>query len=800
MQNAGTTCITEDSEGRIWVGTMSNGFFNLNKETGQLKLFSREEGLPSNTVYGIVEGKKGELWLSTNNGLCSFNIENTSFKHYNQSNNLPHDQYNFASFYKDDEGTIYFGSIFGLAYFNPEQLTSNTNRPTVYLDQLKLFNKTINPTPDGTLTQPLDYTKQLTFLHKQNVITFAFSAIDLYSEGNNNFSYKLVGFDQDWNNIGSLKQATYTNLPFGHYTFLLKASNNDQLPSINIKELHIEILPPWYLKKVAFVLYFVTLALIMLMYLRFLQIRQNEKTPIQLEPLKKEKIKENKLKTQLTLIIASKDRLIQEVYSPEKNEKAYKLIKKNATRLHNLIDQLMSFRKIETTHEKLKLKKGDIVLFFKDTFDAFALLCEQKNINYRFTSEVTEFEAFFDADKFEKILTNILTNAIKHCEEMDIITLSVEVSMPSTNENPILTIKLSDTGAGIPPNVLTHIFEPFFTGSHSQSSYKGSGVGLALVKSLVAFMNGTIHINSEVGEGTTLQISIPLVVSNEILNVENIDGNKNLTIQKELIFDEEYNASSPIDDSSFTILIAEDNNDLLQFLSDYFSSKHYNVIIAENGAIAYEKANLTPPDLILSDVVMPEMDGIELCSKIKNSLNTSHIPVILLTAKDNVQNKLEALKTGADLYLNKPFNLNEVEILISNLLNSRNKLKKQFLATGNIHIESNSFIKKDKEFIHKLTKIVTDNIDNTEFDVTTFTREAGVSRSVLHVKLKKIANLSTSEFVKSIRIRRAAELLKQTELTISEISYQVGFSDPNYFSRSFKDVYDCTPSQFRSNL
>nr|WP_321408458.1 two-component regulator propeller domain-containing protein [uncultured Carboxylicivirga sp.] len=814
VQKPGIISICEDANGTIWAGTLNNGLLRLNQDSAQFEIFDSSNGLPNNTVYGIVE-YKNNLWLSTNNGIARFDIETHSINTYNLSHNLSHNQFNFKSYYKNQENFIFFGSIYGVTYFHPDSIATNLNTPIPYLSNFKLFNNIIRPQEGKILEKQIEYTEQVTLNFNQNVITFEFSTIDFFSKGSNSFAYQLVGFDKDWNYIGNQKNATYTNLPHGEYTFNVKASNNDNTWSTNYATIKVIVRPPIYLTIYALISYFIIMIGLLLLYSYFVKLRNKEKAAIAIERMEKEKIKElnqhklnfftnisHELKTPLTLIIANIDKMVNDINPALKNNKALLIIKKHATRLHILIEQLIEFRKVENSHLDLQLKKGDIIIYLKDTFEAFITLFNKKNINHQFITSTASFECYFDADKLEKICTNLLSNSIKNSDDMSMISLSIDIITNHLHKKT-MHLRFEDTGYGIPSNIVDKVFDPFFHNSHDNQLLTSTGIGLSYVKTLVNFLKGELQLKSTEGEGTTIDLYLPLIThTTEDYRGEQIEGNKKISINQSVILDDLQDNTFATEDitneNKWKIMIVEDNIDLLTFLKDHFS-ENYNVIWAENGKAALRKALKELPDLIISDIIMPEMDGMALCKEIKNEISTSHIPVILLTAKANMNNKLEALQLGADLYLPKPFNLKEVDILISNLIQSRNRLKEHFISKGNIDQFENHLNNKDQNFISKLTQIVIDNMDNPNFDVTQFTKEAGISRSLLHIKLKKIVNLSTSEFVKTIKINKASELLLQSDLTVSEIAYKTGYNDVSYFGRIFKEIKGESPTSYKAN-
>lgn len=809
--NQGTTCALEDSKGNMWFGTLNRGVIRLNRSDNTFTVYNKSQGLPNDCVYGILEDDHGNLWISTNKGLSKFDPAGKKFTNYNISHGLPDNQFNFRSAFKDRNGWMYFGSINGLCYFHPDSLTENGITPTTYFTDLKLFNKSVPVGPGGILESDIDDTREIVLSHSDNVFTVEFGSINYYSSGDNRYAYYLDGFEKDWNFVSGKNSATYTNLSPGEYTLKVKSANNDGIWSGNVKELTITVQPPFWLTKWAMLLYGVFVVALFFAYRAFLRYRNREKMAIQLSRMEREKLQEinqhklnfftyisHEFKTPLTLMMVSIDKFLQDRSLNEEQAEGYRSIKGSAKRLHSLVDQLMDFRKIEADHAQLSYAKGDIVMFLRDTFMAFAPLFNKKHICFYFNSDVTSFHTFFDADKLEKIVTNLVSNAAKYTTENGVIEMETSVKVSKEGSFDTLKMSFHDSGVGIEPTELKNAFLPFYQTAHARKSGSGTGIGLALVKSLVDFQNGTIELDSKQQAGTQVTVTLPLPRYIDHEKVVVLHGNKTIDLEHVLPGNasagqhEQTNSAS----QEYQLMIVEDSEELSSFLEDHFDEK-YKIVKASNGVIALDKIKRSAPDVIISDVMMPEMDGIELCKAVKDDINTSHIPVIMLTAKTTPESRLDGLNYGADAYITKPFSLKELELVIKNLLKTRDKLRAHFLKFGQVKDAETTFTNRDQGFILKLTDIVEKHLDDSEFSITRFAKEAGVSRTLLHLKLKKVVNLSASEFIRNIRLQKAAMLLKTTDHSIGEIAYKVGYSDSNYFSRSFKEKYQVNPSDFK---
>ncbi|MCG8697356.1 MAG: response regulator [Bacteroidales bacterium] len=808
-----------DHHNNLWLGTLEGGIIKYQVESGEFTNYTTMHGLPDNNVYSIVEDDNNYLWLSTNKGISRFDPVKIEFTNYTENDGLIGNQFNFKSGFKDSDGTIYFGAVNGLTYFNPNNIQLNRYKPLIHFTDFKLFNHSVPIKKNGVLTKHINYVDKIELKHKFNVFSIDFIALNYFTEGNNQYSYYLDGFEETWNNVGNKTSATYTNLSPGSYTFKLKAANNDGIYS-NEKNLIIKVLPPFWLSIWGYLLYALVLAAVIALYIRYVNLRQQEKLKIEMARVEKEKVEElnrhrlnfftfisHEFKTPLTLILATLEHFLYFEEASPIFKKYGTSIRKNALRLLFLINQLMEFRKIESDHAAVKLRNGDIIKYIKNIFESFRPLFENKEIEGWFNSNVETYVTWFDPDKYEKILTNLVSNSYKSFEldgriSLDIAIEPVTANNYSNQDSSQLVIKLSDNGKGLSEEMQQKIFEPFF--SDSKVTKASSGIGLALVNGLIKVLHGSIHVKSEVDKGSTFTITIPMIdnpdnkhkLSDDVIDYNAMLEVDNSFLENDIHDAHETQADKILENSQQEILLVEDNQELLNFLKYHFI-KNYKVTLAENGTEALEKIEKSHPDIVISDVMMPKMDGVSLCNHIKSTFETSHIPVVLLTAKTSVEAKLEGLDKGADMYINKPFNLKELELHIRNILSARNNLKTHLMQFGSFNEKVTNLTNKDQKFIENLTKIIHNNLDNGKLDVNMFASEAGVSRTLLHIKLKKITGLSTTEFIKTIRLGEARKMLIEDGYSVSEVAYKVGFNDPTYFSRSFKKMFDISPSEAR---
>ncbi len=797
----------EDSLGQLWFCTYSGGLFKWNPDTQSFLNIGKEQGLANNTVYGILEAKNG-YFISTNAGLDFYDGKLSDFTHYTISDGLSSNQFNYNSSYKDNDGWMYFGSVNGVTYFHPDSLKLRNTAVGLHFTGLKIFNEDVAISEKSVLKKHINKLDTLTLKHNENAITIEFTEIDHIAEGDNSYAYYLEGYESDWIYGGENRSAKYTNLPHGEYIFHLKSQNNASAGSrLGNKKLFIQILPPFWLTNWAYAIYVFLFLCIVYSSYRFLRFIQNKNLALQLERLEKEKMQEinhhklnfftfisHEFKTPLTLIIAAIEELSVNI-SLSGDHYSFFSIKQNAKKLHHLVQQLIKFRKVEADHERLELSKGDVVLFLSDTFYAFNPLFNHKKLTASFSSNTKESTSYFDAEKLETIVSNLLSNAIKNTKPLGKIEMKICISKNSD----YIKITISDTGKGLSDYDRKNLFIPFE--SQSKKDKTGSGIGLALVKSLVVFLEGTINFDSIPEKGSVFSVNLPLHQNpRELSDIVQIDGNKSMDVPSDLIISNEIYDNSipqyiktPEGNKNFSMLIVEDNRELITFLHKHFSTA-YKVMMAKNGKDALAKMQKIKPDIILSDIRMPSMDGFTLCKIVKQSEKTSHIPFLMLTGQSDEKDKLNGLEFGANAVIDKPFNIKELDLLVKNLLASNNNLQERFssiLQKKSDQIPKNN---KDREFLLKITDLVEAHYENPDFSTGKLSELVGISRSLLHVKMTELTGKSTSKFIKNIRMEKASVLL-QEGYSVSEVAFMVGY-EPSYFSRAFKKHFKTPPSKY----
>ena len=803
-----TNCIYEASNGIIWVGTRE-GFYCFNEKDKQIKRYNTTNGLPNNVVYGILEDSFGRLWLSTNRGISCFNPETEKFRNFTESDGLQSNQFNTASYCRTSVGQMYFGGINGITTFRPELLLDNPYTPPVVITKLQLFNKVVRPDDEtGILTKNISETKSITLKSWQTAFSIEFVVSNYISGQHNTFAYKLEGYDKEWYYLTDSRTVSYSNLPQGTYQFLVKAANSDGKWNPIPTALEIIVLPIWYKTWWALLIFFATFAGFITFVFRFFWMRKSMEAQLEIERRDKEHQEEinqmkmrffinisHELRTPLTLILTPLQEIINKI-SDRWTRNQLEYIQRNANRLLHLVNQLMDYRRAELGVFELKAKKGNAHQLIQDNFLFYDKLARHKKITYTLHSELEDKEVLFDANYLELIVNNLLSNAFKYTESGQSITVTLK------EENGWLLLQVSDTGIGIPINKQGKIFERFY---QIESEHVGSGIGLSLVQRLVELHHGRIELDSEEGKGSTFSVYLPQdintyksseLASNDTLNEE---GQVYSTNSKEMYFiDTEKVENETIeagDKKRGTILIVEDNNEIRHYLSSGLAEL-FNTLEAGNGEEALEKLKDNEVDIIVTDVMMPVMDGIKLCKNVKQNIRTCHIPVIILSAKSEVKDQMEGLQMGADDYIPKPFSLAILTTKIQNMMRTRRRMLERYSKSLEVEPEKITFNAMDEALLKRAVAIVEKNMDNIEFSTDEFAREMNMSRSNLHLKLKAITGESTIDFIRKIRFNEAAKLLKDGRYTIAEVSTMVGFNTPSYFATSFKKYFGCLPTEY----
>lgn len=817
FSNKHINCIYESNDGYFWIATRY-GLYRFDEKTNETIHYTTSQGLAGNVVHGILEDDHGKLWISTDNGLSYLQPNTEKFRNYTVIDGLQSNQFTDNAFCRTSDGQMYFGGVNGITYFHPTQLVDNPYTPSVIINQLNLFNKTVRPGDNtGILEKDISNTQCITLTAKQKMFSLQFVVPNYISGKHNTFAYTLKGYDDEWYHT-THRTVSYSNLPQGTYHFLVKAANNDGKWNENPTELKIIILPVWYKTWWALLIFIIIGIAIVITISRFFWTRKMMAAQIEFERKDKERQKEvnemklrffinmaHELRTPLTLILDPVQEMRTRI-SDKWMQKQLEYIWQNTSRLLHLVNQLMDYRKAELGMFVMKAYPNNVHDIVERIFISYKQAAQRKNIQYKFLSEVEEKNILCDPYYIELIANNLLSNAFKHTAEGQSIT----VLLKETDNNLLLQVK--DTGDGIPKGKQDRIFERFYQVDNSNS---GSGIGLSLVKQLVELHHGRIELLSEKGKGSTFSVYLP--DTPETYRQEELANDESQ--QQEIKQSDKFSDSTYIDDSyshvdnnsdeegddeaqeyraKGYILIVEDNQDILHYLKDGLKQT-YNIIEANNGAEAIEIIDAQEIDLIITDVMMPVMDGLQLCKYVKQNVQTSHIPVIILSAKGELNEQMDGLRVGADDYIPKPFSLSVVKMKIQNQFRTRHRIIKHYSQSLEFEPEEMSLNPVDEEFLRKAKEVIERHIDDQEFSTETFAQEMLMSRSGLHLKMKALTGESTYEFIRKIRFNKACKLLREGGYTIAEISNMTGFNTPSYFSTSFKKYFGYMPTEYAKN-
>jgi len=803
-----------DAKGRMWIGTEGGGLIRYNYKTDNFITYSEKDGLPNNVIYSIKDDKAGFIWFTTNSGLVRLNPDKWNIKVYKKSDGLQSNQFNYKSGLKTSDGKLYFGGINGINCFYPDSFIFNRDVPPVVFTNFQLFNKDAGIAVKGSpLSQSIRFTHKITLSHKQSILNFEFIALSYIAPNKNQYAYKLEHFDPQWNLIGNEHKVSYTNLPSGEYTLRIKASNNDGIWNDTGASIHIRVLPPWWKSIYAYVFYLITLVISIVAFQRYLIKRAEKKHKLNIDRIKEQKEREtyqskidfftniaHEIRTPLTLISGPLERLVHSDDGSTEIKEEYSLMRKNVNWLLKLVNQLLDFRKIENGHYKLNPYNANMTELLNTIFFRFTPLARQNSIKFIFNHDGDEAYFYFDSEVIIKIVSNLLSNAFKFAKS------EIELSLKIIKEEGIcstIEIRVKDDGIGIPPEKLGKIFLPFYQINNPERGKMpafGTGLGLTFSKSLADLHKGSLYVTSRMGRGSEFILEIPAIPSIQMDETENDTpsglGNNIIEsyVESELVSNKPISQTFPSHDVP-DVLIVEDNEDLCNFLLNSLKNE-FSITLAPNGIDALEIIKANSFDLVVSDIMMPEMDGITLCSILKKDIRTSHIPVILLTAKTNLTSKIEGLEQGADAYIDKPFVFEYLKAQMINLIDNRVRLKALFARQPYVDTTILSYTKADELFMERTREIIYAHIDDYNFSVDELASLLNMSRSGLHKKLKAISGYSPVDFVRVIRLKRAAEILATGTKRVNEVCLAVGFNTPSYFSKCFQRQFGVLPKDF----
>ena len=820
LSNNDILCLKNDAKNRLWIGTS----FGLNllqdlKSDGSalFKSYTVKDGLPNNTIHGIISDNKSNLWISTNFGLSNFILEESKFINYTKNEGLQNNEFSDGAFYQDPKSNyIYMGGIKGFNYFLPQKIKESAIVPDLLIDKISGQNQA-KPYYQGLVIHPNSKRYPSIVLdHNQNFFDIELAALTYINSEKCQYAYQLENFDKDWNNINNRRIISFTNVPQGNYSLWIKWTNSDGVWSKPVHTIDIKIKPVYWQSNLALIVYFILFFLFVLFVLSYYKKRQSLSQNI-LFRKREEELHENRLtfftnvahefQTPLTLIVGPVQKLSETENLSDKNQKFIQMIQRNSSRLLFLTQQLLEFRKAEYDYLEVSVKEFDLVNLIEQIAELFDEWALEKNIEYKLEIP-TQLFGWFDKDKIEKIVFNLMSNAFKYTPINGKIELKISIENSASKK---ISIAVMNTGKGISKEKLDSLFDRFFlsdTNSNTENDMFRTGIGLAYIKKLVTVLRGEVLVSSIANEQTTFTVVLPC--NKEAYNEKEIDKDVSLVVLSQHlknILEESPNTLDVIPekiasidtliDSRKKILIVEDEKEIHSFLNELLGLK-YKITSAYNGLEALEILKKEMPDLIISDVMMPLMDGIEFCAIIKKEIATCHIPFIMLTAKDSVLQRIEGIESGANSYIPKPFHPDHLLIRIQKLLEEKELILKHFSQdTLSEDLSALPLEKEEKDFIKNVIELIRKNIDNENLQSLFIEKELGISNSQLYRKVKQLFGFSPGDLIRTIRLKYAAELLRKNVLTVSEVCYLSGFNNRSYFYREFKKMYSLTPKNYQ---
>ncbi len=767
--------------------------------------YNLNNGLPSDVVLGILEDEQGMLWVSSENNLSKFDPQKEIFESYAEIKRLMTvNNFSEASIIKKQNKKLVFGYSGGIIQFDPQDIANNNFQPYIALTKFLLFNKELNIDENNILTHNIDDMQAIVLKHNQNFFSITYAALDYTDPQNILYAYKLEGFDEDWNYVQKQRIANYTNLPKGKYVFRIKSTNSEGVWTNNERQLNIEVLPSFWETNVAYLLYALLIALLFYfgfrILLSFYRLKENVALEKKMSEMKLRFFTDisHEIRTPLTMITAPVDYLMSDAKTSDETKKQLKKVSQNTERMLRLVNQILDFRKIQFTH--LKVQELEIALLVAEICDTFSDIAVKQNIDFKFTNLVDNQKIWVDPDCIEKIVMNLLSNAFKFTQ----YGKAIEVCLRGDERQ--ISIEVHDQGLGIAPDKMKNLFTRFAS-FNTDKSKPSTGIGLSLIHELAQKHRATVDVKSEPGKGTSFVVSL-------LRGTEHFDKSVEIIVSTE-----SHNAATPLSDAPEmhdeqkttqkgkatvkpTVLVVEDDEDLRHFIREILEDD-YTIAEASNGNIGLQMALEIVPDFIVSDIMMPEKDGIEMLQDIKKNATISHVPVVLLTAKTNIESKLSGMSYGADDYITKPFSVPYFKARISNLIEQRRLLQAYFvsgMANGNKGFQPSQIVisSHDEELMRRVMQFIEDNIDNSEFSVEELSQHTAMSRSVFFKKIKSLTGLTPVEFIRDIRMQRAAQILESGEYMVKEVSYMVGISDTKYFAKCFRAKYGLSPLEYKN--
>ncbi|UCH13757.1 MAG: response regulator [Bacteroidales bacterium] len=814
LSNNDILCLHEDKKGNIWVATYGGGLNLLHSSSETEKYwfehYFRKHGLPSDVIFSILEDRNNNLWLGTDNGLCKFSSSGIQIEKFIDKEGLGENFFSEGVCTMTETGEFIFGQKSGFICFFPDSIKKDRRSYPIVLTGFNIFDEPVVPGSEHSpLKTSIETTEKIELKYNQNFIGIEFAVLDFKNPEKIQYAFKLENFEEKWNYVINQNKAVYRGLGPGEYTFKVRGTNSDGLWMTEPAVLEIKILPPVWKTKAAFITYFIMI-ICLIWLIRYTVLRQIK---MKHEIILEKRLTEDKLtfftnishefKTPLTLINGVTEDLLANTEYTADLQNEISLIKRNSTKLLMLIEQLLDFRRLQKGKMDLKTEPVELVSFFKDIYLTFLSMTEKKHIEFVFKSNFRKYTGWIDPKHMEKVVINLISNAIKHTPERKKVVVDLHIF----HDNKEIVLKVIDQGEGISNENLARIFDRFaFIKNDVYGKYSGSGIGLSLSRDLVKLHKGVISVESVINKGSTFSVRLPVgefvysdeekVISDHVPEVAEVI----LDAEEDIELSEADNSRKHISSAvKSQILVIEDNDDLRSYLAERLK-KYFVVAVAEDGEKGLEIANRIMPDLIICDIIMPKMDGLEVTRYLKNNFNTSHIPIIILTAKSTMEQKIDGIETGADDYITKPFSMRYLLKRINNIISQRKKLKEKFSQDPGVKPEKLSSSSADQKFLNNVISLVENNLRNPDFSIDNMVVELGHSRTVFYKKMKGITGYAPKEFTRLIKMKKAASLLRETDITATQVSYEIGYNDPDYFSKSFKNFFGEPPSEYQKKF
>ncbi len=814
----------------LWIGTRGGGLNLFNKKTGSFTHVTTSQRLCNDVVYGLLDDESGNIWGSTNNGLFCLlqnkeRKDNFEFRHFTEAAGLQAAEFNTDAYIKFANGDLAFGGINGINVFNPKEILIDTFAPNIFITKLLIGNKLVKVGDEHKILQTaLEYTPSITLNHEQDVFTLEFSSLDFRAPDQNRYRYQLVGIDDAWTESGSRRSVTYSHLPAGTYTFKVQGSNSLGIWNDHVKELNIKILPPWYASWYAYLCYVLILGFGIRAYYKYKIAQSKMAAQLQFEQHETHRIKElDKIKTHLYTNITHEFRtpltvilgMVQHIRKSAHDhlDSGLDMIERNGNNLLRLVNEMLDLSKLEAGKMELHLAQGDVINFIRYIVESFHSIAESQDKKMHYLSSLDNQYAKYDEEKLRQIISNLLSNALKFTSKKG----DIYVSTALDHENN-LCIKVKDTGKGIPESQLHHIFDRFYQADSTHTRHaEGTGIGLALTKELVQLMDGEISVKSPpVGSkvGTEFTVILPLEFIQEYIESTEIKTEREVQVQNtnDVHPFTHLNIQNQTHSGKELILLVEDNADVVAYTASCL--QEYRLAVGRDGQEGYDIACNLIPDLIITDVMMPFVDGYEMTKKLRDDMRTSHIPIIMLTAKADIDSKLEGIEYGAEVYIEKPFNVDELTLRVRKLLEQRAILQRAYAAQMGLlkhpkplehpeteisHYQDMVIPKMENEFVKKVTAEIEAHLSDEAFSVEQLAKNLFMSYSQVQRKLNAVIGMSPNQYIRVLRLERSKQLLSTTDETILNISMMCGFSDPSYFGKVFKQEFGKSPQEWRQH-